>query len=417
MNNRVFTLAVLFLAYTAMALTGKVVDHAGAPLTGVTVQRVSDGSMVLTESDGRFTLTPNVPVGAQAVDRSPVRMRLQDGVLSFANAHVGAMSLRTLDVAGNEIASSSGMLEMEGEVQYRMFGSRPQSPGVYLVQYRIGSATGTLRVAVTKNGLATGSLSGSGRPSLRRGAAEQAVDSLSFSKAGYEKRRLPVTDDDQDMGTVVLDRDFGIPWNPTITYGTLTDARDGQTYRTVVIGTQTWMAQNLNYRNTTGSTDTVGQCYNNSADSCAKYGRLYTWAEVMQGTTSSALSPIVKGLCPTGWHIPNITELTTLTTAAGGYTTGGDHLKSTSGWNLYGASSGSGTDTYGFRALPAGAASDGYFKNVGSVGYWWSATESRSVTEDTATSARYLYMSYGLPNAYTTFVRKTLGYSARCLKD
>lgn len=412
MNKRVFTMVVLFLAFTVMALTGKVVDQSGAPLPGVTVQRVSDGSMVLTESDGRFTLTPNVPVGAQAVDRSPVRMRLQDGVLSFANAHVGAMSLRTLDVAGNEIASSSGMLGMEGELQYRVFGSRPHSPGVYLVQYRIGSATGTLRVAVTKNGLATGSLSGSGHPSLMRGAAEQAVDSLSFSKAGYVTRRLPVTDDDQDMGTVVLDRDFGIPWNPTITYGTLTDARDGQTYRTVVIGTQTWMAQNLNFK-LPGSDS--GWWHNNSPDSGTKYGRLYTWAALMNlaSTCSTASCAIQvqqthRGICPVGWHVPTDAEWTTLMAAVGGEDSAGSSLRSTSGWNPFGASSG---DIYGFRALPGGYVSNGSSKAVGNTGFWWSATERNT------TNAWYRYMYHTNVNVYRLRLDKAYGYSARCLKD
>ncbi|HNY32986.1 MAG TPA: FISUMP domain-containing protein [Fibrobacteria bacterium] len=75
--------------------------------------------------------------------------------------------------------------------------------------------------------------------------------------------------------------EFGIPWNSAITYGTLYDARDGKTYRTVKIGKQTWMAENLNYRNTTGVDDTVGVCYKNSVDSCAKYGRRYLWNQVM----------------------------------------------------------------------------------------------------------------------------------------
>lgn len=96
-------------------------------------------------------------------------------------------------------------------------------------------------------------------------------------------------------------------WNTAITYRILLDSRDGKSYRTVKIGTQIWMAQNLNYsNNTTGSSDTVGVCYNNSADLCAKYGRLYTWAEVMAGSTSSASIPSgVQGIYPSGWHVPS----------------------------------------------------------------------------------------------------------------
>lgn len=412
MNNRVFTIVVLFLAFTAMALTGRVVDQSGIPLTEVTVQRVSDGVMVLTGSDGSFTLKSSVPVGAQEVDRSPTRIRLRDGVLFFTTPHAGAMSLRTLDLEGNEIASSSGMPGMEGEIQYRVFGSRPHSSGVYLVQYRIGSTTGTIRVAATKQGLASGSLSGSGHSSLMRGAAVQAVDSLEFSKAGYVTRRLPLVSDSQDLGAIVLERDFGIPWRAEIAYGSVTDERDGQTYRTVVIGTQTWMAQNLNYRNTTGSVDTVGRCYNNSADSCAKYGRLYTWAEVMQGATSSALSPSgVKGLCPTGWHVPSDLEWTTLANTSGGNVVAGGHLKSTNGWQPIGASSSNGADTYGFRALPGGNVNGGSPRETGYIGYWWTATEEIS------TNAWRRFISYNETMVWRYYSSKTSRFSARCLED
>jgi len=393
-----FTASVLSLAFSALALTGKVVDQSGAPLSGVTVRFVSDGAFVLTGSDGSFTLKPSVPVGAQAVERSPARMRLQDGVLLLANPHYDVMSLRTVDVAGNEIASSSGIFGMEGEVRYSVFGSRPHSPGVYLVQYRMGSTTGTIHVAANKHGMAMGSPSGSGHRSLMRGVAVQAVDSLEFSKAEYGTRRLPLVSDSQDMGAVVLERDFGIPWRAGITYGTLTDERDGQSYRTVVIGTQTWMAQNLNFRNMTGGVDTVGRCHNNSADTCAKYGRLYSWYDVMQGATSSNLSPSgVEGLCPTGWHVPSDLEWAILTSAAGTISLAGRNL------------SGLGADKYGYRALMGGGYTDVTIK-TGISGQWWSATESSS-------TGAWIRDIPSNPYMYRDAFPKGSSFSARCLKD
>jgi uncharacterized protein (TIGR02145 family) len=106
-------------------------------------------------------------------------------------------------------------------------------------------------------------------------------------------------------------------------------------------------------------------------DSGAKYGRLYTWSEVMAGHASSTASPSgVQGVCPNGWHVPSDTEWSTLTTFIGGESSAGTKLKSTSGWS----SSGNGADTYGFRVLPAGDDVGGLF-SLGDDAHFWSATK------------------------------------------
>ena len=135
----------------------------------------------------------------------------------------------------------------------------------------------------------------------------------------------------------------------SVSTGTMTDSRDGQTYKTVTIGTQTWMAQNLNYETANS------YCNNNDASNCTKYGRLYTWAAAMDsaGTWSAngkgcgynkTCSPTypVRGVCPDGWHLPTQAEWNTLFTAVGGSSTAGKMLKSTSGWNDYVGESGNG---------------------------------------------------------------------------
>ncbi len=113
--------------------------------------------------------------------------------------------------------------------------------------------------------------------------------------------------------------------NPEISYGELTDARDGQVYRTVEIGDQIWMAENLNYAY---MPDTLSFCYNDSAEYCEKYGRLYTWSAAMDsaaifsedgkgcsveqsGSPSCGKFP-VRGICPEGWHFPSNNEWKTL---------------------------------------------------------------------------------------------------------
>jgi uncharacterized protein (TIGR02145 family) len=194
-------------------------------------------------------------------------------------------------------------------------------------------------------------------------------------------------------------------FNPNINYGSFTDSRDGKTYRTVQIGTQTWMAENLNF-NASGSV-----CYNNSPDSCAKYGRLYDWETVMNGASSSSSSPSgVQGICPVGWHVPSDAEWETLVNFAGGSSTAGTQLKSTTGWNT---NSGHvpGTDSFGFSALPGGFGYGSNFGSVGSRGYWWSATENG------AAGARYRVMYWDDSGVNTFWVSKASLNSVRCLQD
>ena len=157
--------------------------------------------------------------------------------------------------------------------------------------------------------------------------------------------------------------------------GYFTDSRDGKKYKTVSIGTQTWMAENLNY-NASGS-----KCYDNNPANCQKYGRLYNWNTAMKA-------------CPKGWHLPSNEEWYVLCHFADnncvekeeGITLegtqeeqwrqffdfalkeqnmAGKFLKSTSGWNNNQGKPDNGTDAYGFSALPGGKYSDGSFNFIG----------------------------------------------------
>jgi len=187
--------------------------------------------------------------------------------------------------------------------------------------------------------------------------------------------------------------------------------------KTVVIGTQTWMAENLN-RTTANS-----WCYENSAESCKKYGRLYTWAAA-------------KTACPSRWHLPTREEWITLAYAAGATDgsyylsdggTAGTKLKSTIGWS----DNGNGTDDFGFSALPGGTrySSNPSFSGAGDQGNWWTAT---TVTGTAGTCyignnqvkqcyAYYRYMSYEdeavKENTYDKELGNGTGMSVRCIKD
>ena len=213
-----------------------------------------------------------------------------------------------------------------------------------------------------------------------------------------------------------------------VSTSTMTDSRDGRTYKTIIIGSQMWMAQNLNYAYTgvpynygSYTSDSTSWCYGNEASNCTKYGRLYTWAAAMDsvGTWSAngkgcgyykTCSPIeiVRGVCPEGWHLPTQGEWNALFNAVGGRSTAGKMLKSTSGWS----NSGNGTDSYGFSALPAGNRyDDGNYDDEDYDANFWSSTEKDSSYVYTMG----LYYSSGSVSLEKTLI-KNMGVSVRCLK-
>ena len=224
--------------------------------------------------------------------------------------------------------------------------------------------------------------------------------------------------------------------------GTLIDSRDGQTYRTVKIGGQVWMAENLNYAYTgvpfdyDGNTsDSTSWCFGNDPANCDTYGRLYTWAAAMDsvgewstngkgcgyGKTCSVASAgsatLVRGICPKGWHLPSHDEWEALIVAVDGsiteYTssnTAGTKLKAQTGWKI----NGNGTDAFGFSALPAG-----YRNNYGgSFGYGGLGVYFWSSTEDDSGSAYSMFLDHDYDNAdLGDYGSKYDGFSVRCLKD
>ena len=137
--------------------------------------------------------------------------------------------------------------------------------------------------------------------------------------------------------------------------GSITDSRDGQSYKTVKIGKQTWMAENLNYKTE------KSYCYGFDSTKCLKYGRLYSW----EGA---------KDACPTGWHVPKLTDWMTLFFTVKDTLSVGRVLRSSSDWkDLRGNEYGNGTDDYGFSALPGGYI-NGSARDLGHKAYFWGYT-------------------------------------------
>jgi uncharacterized protein (TIGR02145 family) len=194
---------------------------------------------------------------------------------------------------------------------------------------------------------------------------------------------------------------------------------EGQTYKTVTIGTQTWMAENLNYE--VENSMCYGDRILSSAEvqaNCDNYGRLYYWVTALDLSCKSSscaeqMSAKHKGICPSGWHIPTQAEWSTLSSYVESdndcSNCAAKYLKAASGWS----SGGNGLDTYGFSALPGGGGSMGYsVGSLGYYGYWWSATEYSD--KDVYIN----FMFYGSEVVHSDYYDKFFErFSVRCIKD
>ena len=213
---------------------------------------------------------------------------------------------------------------------------------------------------------------------------------------------------------------------PSIDYGSLIDKRDGKVYKTITIGNQTWMAENLNYNYNTGTAKSF--CYDDSVKNCTTYGHLYTWAAAVDsaavysangkgcGIDGTCIPTYpVRGVCPEGWHLPVIEEFQTLFEATvGGGAFSGTMLKSTSGWlNLFDEENGNGYDAYGFSVLSAGSRSDEFsnFVDLGHNATFW------SITADGKDAYFAFYHDKEFPLWDTHRKNYNDARSIRCLKD
>jgi len=207
---------------------------------------------------------------------------------------------------------------------------------------------------------------------------------------------------------------------PVHSYGSERDI-DGNTYATIQIGTQVWMAENLRttrYRNGDpipnvtdgtqwGNLNTGAWAhYDNDSQHEKPYGKLYNWYAVADP----------RNVCPTGWHVPTDAEWTVLEDHLGderfGSLIAGGRMKST-GTQYWEAPNSGATNLSGFSGLPGGArdGSDGRFLHLGNVGLWWSASESG------AEGAWNRYLRYLNADVYRDAFNKRDGFCLRCVRD
>jgi uncharacterized protein (TIGR02145 family) len=210
----------------------------------------------------------------------------------------------------------------------------------------------------------------------------------------------------------------GIIFNPILTYGTVTDI-DGNVYKTITIGTQTWMVENLRTTkysngdpipNVTDSTAwsnliTGAYCnYNNDVNFSTIHGSLYNWYAVNDS----------RNIAPTGWHVPSDAEWTTLTTYLGGVSVAGGKLKEAGTTHWLSPNTGATNET-GFTALPCGNRSFvGKFDAVGYDGLWWSSTLN---ADPTIFNAYYRFVYYSGSDVNSPGANESSGFSVRCVMN
>lgn len=183
-------------------------------------------------------------------------------------------------------------------------------------------------------------------------------------------------------------------------YGTFVDSRDDKEYKTIKIGNQIWMAENLAFKLDSGCWAYDNDEKDNVEDNVETYGYLYDWEAACK-------------VCPDGWHLPSDDEWTILTDFLGGNYEVGKKLKSEYGWRSNKKSS----NESGFNALPGGwrkyeeGRFYGQYHIVGEGGFWWSSTSNG----DQKAWSRYLNYSNG--QADRSYYNRKYGYSVRCVKD
>ncbi len=186
--------------------------------------------------------------------------------------------------------------------------------------------------------------------------------------------------------------------------GTFTDARDGQTYKTISFEnartgtTVIWMAQNLNYKAKNSYP------YDDDESNRKELGLLYTWEAA-------------KKACPNGWHLATDSEWSILVNEFGGTDKAGKALKSNKGWIEYG----NGTNSSGFNALPGGQRTpDGSYRVLGSLGLWWSSTPTGEVGKAWQWNLHFGGHSIEKPLKSKVFrweAEILYGLSVRCVRD
>jgi uncharacterized protein (TIGR02145 family) len=246
--------------------------------------------------------------------------------------------------------------------------------------------------------------------------------SLYVSTNGGEKWQGPLTKVTGDVGNKIVSGSHNITWNVLEEFEELKGdnikfkiAANGENIETIKIGTQVWMAKNLdvsNYRNGDiipevkdakewSSLTTGAWCYyNNDTENEKIYGKLYNWHAVNDP----------RGLAPEGYHIPSLSEWSNLIDNLGGAQIAGGKMKETG--NIHFAENLFASNSSGLSGLPGGIRyHNALFSGISYHCYWWTSSENK------IPNAWLLTLSCNSGKADNYSYSKMAGISVRCIKD
>jgi uncharacterized protein (TIGR02145 family) len=339
------------------------------------------------------------------------------------------VSMIVTDILGRVILKTDRVLEKG--IHSFLFTPGGRNLYFFTAQWRgMSSSIKILHTVFNSNGISSLEYTGS-KASFQQLKVTEDIQDFDFSMGdellyigygnGLQSGMLDAPVEDQTY-TFQFATNIPCPGTPTVEY-------EGQVYNTIQIFSQCWLKENLNVgmmvpgdqeQSDNGTIEKY--CYNNEPDSCAKYGGLYQWDEMMQYATQQG----VQGICPPGWHLATDEEWKVMEGAVDnqygigdpewdinwafrGYDAG-TNLKNASGWY----SGGNGTDLFGFSGLPGGGHEyDNSFLGVGNYSLWFTSTEG--VYDAWSRVLIFDYTQVGRSDDYEYF--EEIGESVRCLRN
>ncbi|MBF0432052.1 MAG: hypothetical protein HQK83_12280 [Fibrobacteria bacterium] len=402
MHKNIFSMGLIFALITfgfsgELDIKGRVIDKNSEPVVKALVTLVGVNRAVYTDDKGEFKIIPPVsldaPSSAGVLQSAPV---IKGGVLSFTLLSKQNLSAGVFDVQGRTLARINTKLLQKG---HHSFSFLPMDlvSGMYIVKLRVGHNHFQKKYLYGANNGNNGFSQSSAELYLAKSAADSAkdsteIDSIVVMKEGFFQVKIEITNFVDSLDDITLYSEL----DSTIVY----DTRDGRVYKTVTIGTQRWMAENLDYAG--GSP----RCYMDDSANCEKMGSLYNWTNATADTHGNT-----RDICPVDWHMPSHGEWKILEQYLG-ISDSLIYHERVYGQDVYKqilAEEHGGTNETGLSLVISGS--------TNAVGAWIGTGQYWSINKDANDWCKVRFLRLDQPGIHS-YVSRPWSFSAvRCIKD